>query len=447
VTDYWCRRAWLGPGEGVRDGVQLTETSGRLTSVRSEVAPSPGEVRLDGLVIPGFANCHSHVFHRALRGRTHHGAGDFWAWRQQMYAVAAGLVPDSFHRLARATYAEMVSAGITSVGEFHYVHHDPAGRPYADPNVMGHAAIAAAREAGLRVTLLDACYVRSGFDRPVEGVQRRFSDGDAERWAQRVSDLASAYDNDDAVVVGAAIHSVRAVPAEQIATVADWAKQRAVPLHVHVSEQPAENADCLAATGQTPTGLLDTHGALGPLTSAVHATHLTAEDIATLGRHEAFVCFCPTTERDLADGVGPSLELVAAGASLTLGTDSQAVIDIGEEMRAVETNERLVSLRRGSWSPNELLMAATATGRRSLGQVDAGGLAVGAPADLVCLRTDSFRTAGTGAGTQTAVFAATAADVSDVVVGGRHVVAHGRHQWLPDAAHDLDEVITALAAP
>jgi len=428
----------------VGDGVQLSEAAGRLTAVEQAPTPPQGVVRLEGLVVPGFANCHSHVFHRALRARTQRGSGDFWAWRDQMYAVAARLDPDSFHRLARSTYVEMLSAGITSVGEFHYLHHDPTGRPYADPNVMGHAAIAAAREAGLRITLLDTCYLQAGSGRDVEGVQRRFSDGDAERWAERASDLAAAYAGAADVVVGGAIHSVRAVPTDQIGTVAQWAQERAAPLHVHVSEQPAENADCVGATGMTPTMLLDAHGALGPRTSAVHATHLTGDDIVTLGQRGAFVCFCPTTERDLADGVGPSRRLASAGAQLTLGTDSHAVIDMAEEMRAVETNERLVSLRRGTWSAEELLAAATTTGRASLGEADGDGLAVGAPANLVCLRTDSLRTAGTGAGVETAVFAATSTDVSDVVSAGRHVVANGRHVRLPDAARDLDDTITAL---
>jgi len=211
----------------------------------------------------------------------------------------------------------------------------------------------------------------------------------------------------------------------------------------HVSEQPAENVDCVAATGLTPTALLDRHGVLGPLTSAVHATHLTTDDVAALGEAQAFACLCPTTERDLADGVGPAHRLDAAGARLTLGSDSHAVIDMSEEMRAVETDERLMSLRRGTWSAEQLLSAATATGQASLGFAG-GSLAVGAPADLVGLRTDSLRTAGTGGGAETVVFAATSADVNDVVIAGRHVVADGRHVRLPDAARDLDAVTAEL---
>ena len=446
MTSYWCERAWLGEATGVRTAVAIDVADGRITSVTTAPEPSRDAVRLRGLVVPGNANCHSHVFHRALRARAQRGEGSFWTWREQMYAVAARLDPDSFHRLARATYAEMAAAGVTAVGEFHYLHHDTDGVPYADPNAMGHAVIAAAREAGLRITLLDTCYLRSGFGRPVEGVQARFSDGDVERWAARAGDLAAAYADAGDVVIGAAIHSVRAVPAEQLPGVAAWARDRGAPLHVHVSEQPAENDECRSATGRTPTQLLAEGGALGPTTSAVHATHLTPSDIALLGGSGSHVCFCPTTERDLADGVGPSRALATAGATLTLGTDSHAVIDMGEEMRAVETDERLATRRRGSWQAGEMLTAATSNGQSSLGFPDAGRLAEGNRADLVCLRTDSLRTAGTGGEAETAVFAATAADVTDVVVDGRPVVAQATHLSLPDAASELDAVIAQLVA-
>src|SRR5699024_577839 len=202
--------------------------------------------RLGDLLLPGLANCHSHVFHRALRGRTHAGGGTFWTWREQMYALAAALDPDLLHRLARAAYAEMAAAGTTAVGEFHYLHHRPDGGSYEEPNAMADAVIQAARDVGIRIALLDACYLSSGFDEPPQGVQRRFDDGDATRWADRVQALHARYASAADVVVGAAIHSVRAVPADQLATVAQWAHGHAAPLHVHLSEQPAENEQCLA---------------------------------------------------------------------------------------------------------------------------------------------------------------------------------------------------------
>jgi cytosine/adenosine deaminase-related metal-dependent hydrolase len=193
------------------------------------------------------------------------------------------------------------------------------------------------------------------------------------------------------------------------------------PLHVHLSEQTAENDACVAAYGATPTQLLADHGVLGPLTSAVHATHLTDDDVAHLGTTRTYACFCPTTERDLGDGIGPSRRLHDAGSALTLGSDSHAVIDLFEEMRAVELDERLATRERGHWDAAELLRAATIAGHASLGFGDAGAIAVGNRADLVTLDTTTPRTAGTGRDEHTAVFAATAADVVQVIADGKVV--------------------------
>jgi formiminoglutamate deiminase len=414
MSVYWCERAWLTPGR-VEPGVSVTVDGAHIASVESGTAPAAGAVRLLGLTVPGFANCHSHAFHRALRGRTQRDRGTFWTWRDTMYGVAAALDPDSYHALALAVYREMAAAGVTAVGEFHYVHHRIDGRPYDEPNAMGLAVVAAAREAGLRITLLDACYLSAGFGAEPDGVQRRFSDGCAAAWAERVSGLGF---DDSHVVVGAAIHSVRAVPGDDLSTVGSAFPGQ--PLHIHLSEQPAENTACLEAYGLTPTGLLAEHGLLDERLSAVHATHLTADDIRLLGAATVNACFCPTTERDLADGVGPSAQLAAAGAQLTLGSDSHAVVDMSEEMRAVELDERLVSGQRGTWAAGPLLEAATAAGQASLG-FEAGRIEPGRWADLVTFDCGSVRTAGTGAGEETVVFAATAADITHVLASGRAI--------------------------
>ncbi len=358
-----------------------------------------------------FANCHSHVFHRALRGRVSGDADSFWSWRDQMYAIADVMDPDLLFDLAKATYGEMRLAGIGAVGEFHYVHHGPGGTPYADPNAMGEALIAAAREAGIRITLLDTCYLAAGFDRAPEGVQRRFSDGDADAWAARVDDLAARHVGADDVVIGAAIHSVRAVPANQMQTVAQ-ALPRA-PLHVHVSEQPAENDECLAATGMTPVALLAEAGVWTSRTTAVHATHLTTADIDRIGDAGSYACFCPTTERELADGIGPSVALREAGAHLTLGSDSNTVIDMFAEARAVEMNERLGSGKRGAWSADALMTAATATGYESLG-FNAG--------DQVQISTDSVRMAGATEPLWAAAATDVLADPGDVAADLRRAI-------------------------
>jgi formiminoglutamate deiminase len=441
VTSYYADHAWLG-GDGVDSGVLIEVDGERISAVRRNVERPAAATHLRGVTVPGMANGHSHAFHRALRGRTHRAGGTFWTWREDMYAVASALTPDSYYALARATYAEMALAGITCVGEFHYLHHGPRGVGYADPNAFGDVLIAAARDAGIRITLLDACYLSGGLGQDLEGPQLRFGDGDATAWSERVSKLAGA----DHARIGAAIHSVRAVPAEQLATVVAWARERSAPLHFHLSEQPAENEACRALHGRTPTELLQDHGALGPLSTAVHATHLTAGDIAALGSTGTTICMCPTTERDLADGIGPARALADAGSPLSLGSDSNAVIDMFEEARGVELDERLASRRRGHWTAAALLRAATSDGHASLGWPEAGTLAVGSVADFVSVGLDSVRLAGAMPATllESLVFAASPDDVHHVVVGGRTVVTEGRHALVGDVPDALQAAVSAV---
>ncbi|HEY0453065.1 formimidoylglutamate deiminase [Actinophytocola sp.] len=427
MSDYWCERAWLP--SGIQAGVLVRVSAGAIVGV-SAAEPPPDAHRLGGLVLPGFANAHSHAFHRALRGRTHAGGGTFWTWRTAMYSLAATLDPDTYHRLARAVYAEMAAAGVTCVGEFHYVHHPAGGGRYADPNAMGEALRQAAADAGIRITLLDTCYLAGGIGTPLAPEQQRFSDGTVEAWAARVGAQRDA----PHARVGAAIHSVRAVPPADLPAVVDAAGQR--PLHVHVSEQPAENEACLAAYGRTPTELLHEAGALTPRTTAVHATHLSAKDIQLLGGSGGGACLCPTTEADLADGIGPARELLDAGTPLSLGSDQHAVVDPLLEARALEHGERLRSGQRGRLAPAELVAALT--NHASLGWPDAGRLEVGAPADLVALRLDSARTAGCLPAQ--VVLAATAADVHTVVASGRVVAVDGRHELLDDLGAVIEEL-------
>jgi formiminoglutamate deiminase len=437
VRSYWCELAWLG-GERAEAGVVVEVEDGRITAVRAGApAPPAGSTRLDGLTIPGLANAHSHAFQRALRGRTHGGSGSFWTWREQMYALADRLDPDSYRALARATFAEMALAGVTSVGEFHYVHHGPGGARYEDPNEMGRALIDAAAGAGIRMTLLDACYLHGGIGEPPSPSQLRFSDGDADAWAERVDALG----DDEAVRVGAAIHSVRAVDPESAAIVAAWARQRGRPLHAHVSEQPPENDACLEAYGQTPTRILQGAGALDAEFTAVHATHPQDDDLSLLAGSSA--CACPTTERDLADGIGPMRRM---SARLVLGTDSHAMIDLFEEARAVELDERLATGERGLHSAAALLRAATEDGHACLGWPDAGRIAPGARADLVTVGLDGVRLAGTSPehALEALVFAAGAADVRHVLVDGHQLVSHGRHTAV-DVARELHLAVAGAA--
>lgn len=442
MSTYFCDYAWLGGDRPTADVVLEVAVGDRITSVHTGVERPGGATHLRGLTLPGLANAHCHAFHRALRGRTHRGGGTFWTWREDMYGVAAGLTPDSYYALARALYAEMALAGITCVGEFHYVHHDERGKPYANPNVFGEALIAAAAAAGIRITLLDTCYLSGGPGKELQGPQLRFGDGDAAAWADRASGLRDA----SHARIGAAIHSVRAVPDAQVPTVAEWAAERSAPLHFHLSEQRAENEACLAAYGRTPTVVLEDAGALGPRSSAVHATHLTADDIAALSDSVTTICMTPTTERDLADGIGPARKLAEAGSPLSLGSDSNAVVDLFEEARAVELNERLRSERRGHWPAADLLVAATFDGHDSLGWPGAGRLREGYLADFLTVGLGSVRLAGAEPASllESVVFAAAASDVSDVVVGGRRIVADGEHALVDDVPGALAAAIKAV---
>jgi formiminoglutamate deiminase len=316
----------------------------------------------------------------------------------------------------------MAQAGWTAVGEFHYVHHRPDGRPYAPPHAMELALARAAREVGIRLVLLDTCYLAADVDgRRLEPDQRRFGDGDADRYLARWHALREAIGDDPLVTVGAAIHSVRAVPLPAIERVVAGLPAD-VPLHLHVAEQTRETAAFLALHGETPVAALDRLGVLAPRTTLVHGTHLSAEDVARVGASGATVAFCPTTEADLADGIGPARALADAGAPIALGSDGQTVIDPLLELRALEAGERLASGRRGRFSPGELLAAATSHGAASLG-LRPNTFAAGDPADFVELQLDSPRTSG--ADPERLVTVATASDVRTTVVAGRTVHGSG----------------------
>ncbi len=428
----------------VHADVLIEMVDGRFTSI------APGSTqgamtRLAGLTLPGLANAHSHAFHRALRSRTQAHRGTFWTWRTLMYRAADRLEPDTYYRLARAVFGEMVLAGIVCVGEFHYLHHQSDGTAYSDPNEMGLAMLAAADAAGIRITLLDTLYLHGGLDyhgySPPEGTQRRFSDHSADRWIERVDGL----DAGEMHRIGAAIHSVRAVAPSDMSVVAHWAAQGNRPVHCHISEQPAENEACQAFHRASPVGVVHDAGLLSPDFTAVHATHLDADDVAALARSGSTIAMCPTTERDLGDGIGPSREFVESQTPIALGSDSHAVIDMFDEARAVELHERLRSQERGVHSAAELLDMATVNGHRCLGWSDAGAIAVGNRADLVTVDLNSVRTAGTAhaEGIEATIFAATASDVSNVYIDGRCVVADYAHAEL-DVAAELTTTIQEL---
>jgi formiminoglutamate deiminase len=440
MTTYFAQWAWRGAEHAVAN-VRITVSNGVMSTVEDNATKQDGDVAIAGVVMPGFVNAHSHAFHRALRGRTHGGTGDFWSWRTPMYEIASRLTPDSYRELATMTFAEMALSGITGVGEFHYIHHNTDGTKYKNPNEMGLAMVQAAQRAGIRIALLDVAYLHAALDKPEPlAEQKRFSDGNIDAWLDRVDALG---EGGDGWTVGMAPHSVRAVHPRELEEVV--ANRHGKVVHLHVSEQPAENAACIAATGMTPAQVLDNVGLLGPHMTAVHATHLTDTDISLLGNSRTCVCLCPTTERDLADGVGPAAALRDAGATLSLGTDSNAFIDMFEETRAIETDERLVTGKRGLHSPASLLAAATSVGATSLGW-EPHGIQVGAPADFIALSLDSVRLASfdSANGAAHIVHSAAPSDVRDVWVGGKQVVANFQHVEIGDVVTGLRNAIAAV---
>jgi formiminoglutamate deiminase len=399
---WHAEQAWLG---FAAKNVLIEVDAGKIKSVTQHATPPPSATILAGWTIPGLANVHSHAFQHSLRGAVESGAGDFWAWRREMYRRTEWDRADYF-KYARAVFQEMLESGVTAVGEFHYLHRHG--------NELGAALIDAAAEVGIRITLIDACYLRGGLDgRPLDDAQQSFSDGDVDHWAQRVDELKDG----EGVRIAAAIHSVRAVDPSSMRTVAAWARKRGAPLHIHLAEQPAEVEECKAVEGCTAAELLEREGILGPDLTAVHAIHVDDHDIELLGSSRVSVCACSTSERDLGDRVGPLHALAQAGCPITVGSDSNAVIDILEEARALELDQRRASGRRVLHQPDDLLRAATANGMRALGW-DGGELRPGMLADFVTLEQRPH-TMWRELDPAYVIYGHSACDVTNVVVGGR----------------------------
>jgi formimidoylglutamate deiminase len=390
-----------------RDLAVVLDVEGGTVDAVIGAAHAPADaLRLPGLALaPGFVNCHSHAFQRDLRGRVERVSperpdDDFWTWREAMYAAAHALDPTSMHDVARRCFRQMRRAGYTVCGEFHYVHHQPDGTPYDEPNPLAEAVCTAAEAEGLRICLLLAAYERAGAGLPPTPAQRRFCDPTVDAYLDRLDALAAWAHERPLVTVGAAPHSVRAVSADWLQAIAAYCTERHLPLHVHADEQPREIEECVAEYGVRPVQLLARTGALGPLTTIVHGTHCDADEIAVLAEHGATVCACPTTEANLGDGYVPSAAFLAAGVPMTVGTDSNTRIDPFEELRELEACARRTALRRnvlvrpGDPGPAAVVLdAGWANGWRSL-HLPSGGIDAGAPADLVALDLDHDEIAG-----------------------------------------------------
>jgi formimidoylglutamate deiminase len=390
--------------------------------------------RLSGpAILPGMVNAHSHAFQRLIRGRTEHrsqhSTDSFWTWREQMYAAANTLEPDDIYAVSRRAFVEMALTGITAVGEFHYIHHSRDGSPYSDPNLLEREVIRAARDAGIRIALLRVAYARAGYQTDPNPQQVRFIEESPDLYLRNLEQLLDV--NDSMAWVGVAPHSVRALPLDYLKTIVAFANERSLPVHMHVAEQPAEVSACIAEHGRSPVALLETEGLLSKRFTAVHAIHVTPKAIAAFARAGAFVCACPTTERNLGDGVVPVDAYFDAGVRVSLGTDSQIQIDLLEDARELEYHLRLQKMERNVLAPmlaQRLFDCATVNGAASIG-FDGGRIRPGAPADFFTVDLNDLSIAGASPGDllTNIVFSLARTAVREVVVGGKRIVENGKH--------------------
>ena len=442
----------LLPSGWTRD-VRIELAQGHVARIETGVAAQADDER-HAVALPGLPNLHSHAFQRGMAGlaeRRGHSADSFWTWREAMYRFVDRMQPHHLLAIAAQAYVEMLEGGFTRVGEFHYVHHDPAGNFYANPAEMAGAIAEAARETGIALTLLPVFYAHSGFggQAPSHG-QRRFItsiEGYARLWeASRaaIGDLPQG-------MLGRAPHSLRAVTREELAALV--AMPGAGPIHIHVAEQQREVDDCLAWSGARPVEWLLDHAAVGPEWCLVHATHLTRTEREALAASGAVAGLCPITEANLGDGLFPAPDYLAAGGRFGVGSDSNVLIDAAEELRWLEYGQRLACQQRnvlageaGASTGGALFRGALAGGAQALGAPAA--IAEGNPADFLTLTPDHPSLCGAGADLWLDgwIFAAGRAGIDTVWRAGRQVVANGRHIASEAIATRYRAVLTELAA-
>ena len=436
----------------------LVDSSGRIVRI-----VSPGEshhfssipvdtniLELRGkALLPGFVNVHSHAFQRLIRGRTesqHSGGRNFWSWRAAMYHAAASLSPEEMYHVARAAFLETALAGTTTVGEFHYVHRTPGGKPYPDPNTMAQQIIAAAESVGIRIALLRTAYQRAGHGLPPDSGQTRFLES-TEEFLANVAALHDRYHSTQAWV-GVAPHSVRAVPIDAIEQMAAWAREHNVPVHMHVSEQSAELEACQREYGTTPVRLLVQHGAVSERFTAVHAIHIDPQEMDLLAENHATLCACPTTERNLGDGVFPARAVMERGIPVAFGSDSQTQIEPLEDARELEYHLRLQQQQRslldgidGEGLSARLLRCATKNGANALG-CEAGVIEPGKLADFFTVDLKDISIAGNSEEDllSVIVFGMRTSAVADVVVGGKFLVRDHLHPQQEEILNQYQEV-------
>jgi formimidoylglutamate deiminase len=437
VTTLYRPELLYSRGEFTEGAGLLVSPSGSISA--ADTNPSHAIVDLPSkALLPGFVNAHSHTFQRLIRGKSESrvtSGHDFWSWRGTMYHAAAQLDPQDVYDVARMAFLEMLLSGTTTVGEFHYLHNAPGGRPYDDPNLLSNRVIAAAQSVGIRIVLLRSAYLRSGYGLPPDPGQIRFFES-ASQFLDNMEALRKEYPADSTEVrFGVAPHSLRAVPLHELKEIAAWTRERKLPLHMHVAEQIGENEACLREYGLTPVALLGREGLLTPGFTAVHAIHITADEIELLARANATVCSCPTTERNLGDGVIVADQVMREGICIALGSDSQAQIDPLEDARELEYHLRLERQQRAILDQigeqtlaSRLFDCATVNGARAL-RVPAGELNAGSLADFFTVDLDDVSIAGNSGNDllPTAVFSLSRSAIRDVMVNGRWVVRDQRH--------------------
>jgi formiminoglutamate deiminase len=454
MTAYWFEAALLT--DGWADRVRLTVEGGRVATLASGVEPEAGDER-HGVALPGIGNLHSHAFQRGVAGMAERrGPGSdsdsFWTWRDIMYRFANQIRPDELEAIAALAYVEMIEAGFVQVGEFHYVHHDVDGTPFADVAEMGARLAAAASETGIGLTLLPVLYMAAGFGgvepRPE---QRRFVH-DLDGYARLIEASRRAVSTVSNAVVGVAPHSLRAVTPDGLSGAI--AIGAGGPVHIHIAEQVGEVEDCLAFTGQRPVEWLLDHAPVDSRWSLIHATHVTAEEVDSLARSEAVAGLCPITEANLGDGIFPAANFAAKGGRFGVGSDSNVLIDMAQELRSLEYSQRLGLRARNVLSSTTqpstgrtLFDAAGRGGTQALG-IGGFGLAPGARADFLTLNTAHPTLAGRSGDSRldALVFADSRGMIDGVWCAGRQRVSGGRHVARDAIARRYAQTLKALSA-
>jgi formimidoylglutamate deiminase len=433
-------------GRFQRESALVCNDAAQIVSVAAD-SETGDAIRLkDHALLPGLINAHSHAFQRAIRGRTEYRTANnqdsFWTWREMMYSAAVRLTPEDVYDASRMAFLEMALSGITAVGEFHYLHHAADGSAYNDQNLMAKEVVRAANDVGLRIALLRVAYARSGYETEADPQQLRFIEKDPEVYLRNVEQLSKDVGKLDGAErmawVGIAPHSVRAVPLNYLKEIINFANQRQLPVHMHVAEQPAEVSACIEEYGRSPVALLATEGLLSERFTAVHSIHVSPKAVRMLAEARAMICACPTTERNLGDGIVPVDNYFKQGVRVSLGTDSHVEIDLLEDARELEYHLRLQKMGRAvlgsvdderkSALAARLFDCATINGAESIG-MPGGALEPGRPADFFTVDLNDPSIAGASPDDLLSgiVFSLSKTAIRDVVVDGKRIVEAGRH--------------------